>query len=370
MGEQAKDSAINEANRRDGFPVAVEGARRRLPVVTTSSLRTYRRCNREYLYEYVQGYRPVVTDEALRFGTLIHHGLEAWWKADRGSALEAAIEALRPLAADEFDIVRAGVMLQGYDARWGDQPMIVLGVESEFRSPLVNPQSGHPSRTFELAGKLDVVVVHEGVTKLIEHKTSGDDVSAGSDYWRMLQIDPQVSDYFVGAKSLGHDVAECIYDVLGKPGLRQSAVPITDERGFKVVLDAQGKRVTTAQGKWRQTGDTAQGYVLQTRPETADEFRKRLTEHVAENPDRYYVRGTVVRLEREERDAAFDAWQTARAIRESELADSWPRNAGSCRRYSRMCSFFDCCAGVASLEDAARFRKLDNLHPELSEVAA
>ncbi len=39
-----------------------------------------------------------------------------------------------------------------------------------------------------------------------------------------------------------------------------------------------------------ETGDTAQGYTLQTRPETPDEFRARLAEAVAAAPNDYFLR--------------------------------------------------------------------------------
>jgi hypothetical protein len=342
-------------------------------VLTNSQMRCFRRCPREHLYSYVQGYRSTYEAEALRFGTLLHSALEAWWSADDDAVkLEAAIEAMRPLVADEYDLVRAGVLMQGYDARWANERLDVIAVEAEFRAPLINPETGAASRTFELGGKLDVVVRdrRDGLVKLVEHKTTSEEIGPGSDYWKRLVIDPQISTYFAGGKAYGYEIAECIYDVIGKPGLRPSAVPLTDELGNKIVLDANGERVRTKQGKWRQTGDAAEGYVLQTRPETPDEFRERLTAHIAENPERYYQRDKVVRLEAEELDAAHDAWATARLIREAELANRWPRNPDACVRYGRTCSYFGVCTGTASLDDITLFRRTDNVHEELSSEAA
>lgn len=354
----------------------------KLPVITNSQMRTFRRCAREHQLSYTLGYRPITTSEALRIGILAHLGLEAWWKwwmclrtrdlphVNFSSALEAAIEAMMPHVIDEYDAVRAVVMLTGYDARWRDEPYDVIAVESEFRAPLVNPESGVASRTYVLGGKLDVLVRdrRDGLTKLVEHKTTSDDTSDGSDYWKRLLIDPQISTYFAGSKANGHDIAECVYDVLGKPALRPSAsVPVKDEDGVKIVLDANGERVRTKDGKkWRESADSAQGYTMKVRMETPVEFHVRLANHVAENPNRYYVRGKVVRLEAEEADAAHDAWHTARLIREAEIANRWPRNPDSCVRYSRTCDFFGVCTGTATLDDTSRFRKVENPHEELS----
>src|SRR6185503_19278503 len=310
------------------------------------------------------GYRALEDSDALRFGDAFHVGLEAWWL---GKGVDFAIEVATARAADPYEAAKLRVLLRGYDARWGSELHEVVGVEQEFRAPLINPETGAASRTFALAGKLDVLLAR----RFVEHKTTSEDIGPGSIYWRRLTLDSQVSTYYAGAKSLGHEVDGCIYDVIRKPALRPSQVPLKDEHGFKIVLDAQGQRVRTKDGKkWRETGDTALGYELQTRPETPAEYELRLAEDVCANPDRYYQRGEVVRLEADEREAAQDTWQISRALREDELAERYPRNPDSCMRYGRVCAYFDVCTGVASLDDRSRFERVDNVHPELSSQEA
>jgi len=342
-----------------------------LPVITNSQMRVFRRCQKLAYFMYVLMYRAIEDADALRLGTLVHVGLEAWWRASE-NRLEAAIAAMAPRAFDAFELARAKVLVMGYDARWlADAPYYeVLSIEHVFRAPLLNPETGAPSRTFDLGGKLDVVVrdLRDGRVKLIEHKTTSDDIGEGSDYWLRLMIDPQVSTYFAGGKLTGHDIDTCIYDVIKKPAQRPAGVPLTDSEGTKIVLDANGERVRTKDGKkWRETGDTEKGYTLQTRPETAEEFEERLIKVVAEDPERFYHRGTVVRLEVEEADAAYDAWHTAAQFREAMNANRWPRNPDGCIAYGRKCDFFGVCTGTASLEDTSRFRKLEWPHEELDQ---
>lgn len=332
-----------------------------LRVLTNSEMKTRRRCAREHHLSYELGYRPIEDAEALRFGSLVHGALELWWL---GNPVEACLESIAAHAVDEWEAAKARVMMLAYDARWLNEhnQADVVAVEREVYAPLVNPETGHASRTFELGMKLDVLLG----SSFVEHKTTSEEIGLGSAYWKRLQMDTQVSTYYAGAKSLGHEVTGCLYDVLRKPALRPSQVPVLDAEGCKVVLDAQGERAKTKQGKWRQTGDTELGYVLQTRPEMVEEYEQRLTEEVAQNPDKYFQRGTVVRLEHEEREAQLDAWQLAREIREAERADAHPRNPDACQRFGRMCGFFDVCTGVASLDDTARFVRVDNVHSELS----
>lgn len=345
-------------------------------LLTASRLKVARSCKREHRIKYELGYRPVVDADELFFGALIHLALEAWWKAVQAALvpdewLNHALSALANVKCDAFDRARAEVMVMGYHARWESEAASyeVLGVEAQFEADVVNPDTGHSSKTWRLGGKIDVVVRdrRDGLVRFIEHKTSSEDVSPGSSYWRKLRMDGQVSVYFDGVSALGFDeCVGCIYDVLGKPGQRPSNVALTDEHGNKIVLDKSGERVRTGQGKWRQTGDTAQGYVLQTRLETPAEYKARLVEAITEAPDRYFSRGEVVRLEQDLKDARFDIWSMGKELRENELAGRAQRNPDACERFGRMCPYFDVCTGAASLDDQRLFRKSDEVHPELA----
>lgn len=332
-------------------PANEQQRRRRLPVVTNSEFRTFRRCPRERHFAYELGYRPLGEDEALRFGSLFHSGLEAWWRAyadDTVEPLTAAIEAIQPLAVDEFDLVRAGVLLQGYDARWHDADVEVLAVEVEFRTPLVNPLSGAASRTYELAGKLDALIRNtpDGRVYIVEHKTSGDDIGAGSHYWQRLQLDGQISTYYAGARALGYEPAGCLYDVISKPRIAP-----------RLATPSESRKYTKAGALYANQ---------RAEDESPDEYRERLVEAICAEPDRYYQRGLVVRLSDEEREAAYDAWSTARAMREAEVSGVHPRNPDGCERYHRMCGYFAVCTGTASLEDPSLYQRLEHVHPELN----
>ena len=322
-----------------------------LPILTSSRLKAARACARLHKIQYIDGYRPVEEAGVLRFGSLVHGGLEAWWDAPKGERLDAALAAIMKSAdeADAFDLVRVEVMLRGYDARWSDQDLQVIGVEVEFRAPLINPESDAPSRTWQLGGKIDAIAVTpDNRTFIVEHKTTSEDIAPGSEYWRRLRMDGQVSVYFEGAAALGLKVDGCVYDVLRKPSLRPK------KKAAEVKLKKDGTPYANQQ----------------IEDETPSEFHARLLEAVAENPSAYYARGEVVRLEAEMEEARFDIWQLGRTLRESELAGRHPRNPDACVRYGRLCPFFGACAGEASLDDSTLFRRSENVHPELSEVAA
>lgn len=349
-----------------------------LPVLTSSRQSCARRCQREHHLAYHLGYRPAREADSLRFGTLVHLGLEAWWKAAKEKAddetrLAAALSAMAG-EADPFDRARATAMVIAYEVRWaGDLALYeVLAVEAVFEAPLVNPETGAPSRTWILGGKLDLVLreLATGRVLLVDHKTSAVDIRPGSDFYKRLRINGQVSTYYVGAAALGFDAQGWIHDVLAKPGQRPSAIPVLDENGVKIVYGPDGQRVRTKDGKkFRETGDSAAGYVVQTRPETPAEYQTRIMEAIAEDPAAYFQRAEVVRLEQELEDAAFDAWQLANQLRESDRLGRWPRNPDSCVRFGSTCPYFAACTGEASLDDPSYYQRIENPNPELAQPA-
>lgn len=331
---------------------------RRLRLLTNSEQRTFRRCSVEHHYAYELGYRSLADSaESLRFGSLFHLGLEAWWRAyaTPDHQLDAALDAMRPHALDDYDYARASVLMQAYDVRWGDEEDVeILGVELEFRAELRNPLTGAASRTFRLSGKLDALVLNHADSRVyfVEHKTSGEDIGPGSRYWQRQQLDSQISTYFAGARALGFgEIAGCLYDVIGKP--KHAPLKATPE---------EKRKYTKKDGRL---------YADQrAEDETPDEYRERLIAAITEDPDKYFQRQLVVRLPDEQRDAAFDAWQTARQIREAELAGVHIRNVASCERYGRLCSYFPVCTRTATLEDLTLYERVANVHPELTPEPA
>lgn len=324
-------------------------------LLTNSRLKCFRACARLHQFMYLDGYRPAEDKAELAFGSLLHRGLEAWWKAVMAKLPEVdweavALDALHAVEdVDPFDLVKAEVLLQGYHERWRLDAALyeVLGVEQRFEFPLINPETGGRSPSWKVGGKLDVRLRRksDGTTGFMEHKSSGEDVSLGSAYWQVLKLDSQVSTYFDGASSLGDDAQWCVYDVLGKPG----------QRPLKATPDASRKY-------------TAKGLLYANQrdvDETPEEYRARIIEAMMERPERFYTRGEVVRLDGELHESRTEIWQQAAAMRESINAGRFVRNSDNCRRGNSLCPFFGVCGGQSSLEDGNLFHRTDDVHPEL-----
>lgn len=344
-----------------------ERPRTSLPLLTTSAARLYRACPRAYRYQYEDGYRTARASDALRFGTLMHAALEAWWLAPRAAPEHewladalAVIDAPRDRPTEDgedFERAKARALMLGYHARWASAPLTAVAVELQYEIELLNPATGAASRTWLLGGKMDGIVkdAERQVLRVIEHKTTSEDIGIGSDYWTRLTLDPQVSNYIDAARSRGYDVVDCLYDVIRKPSLQPyKATPIEARKYTKPTKADPEPRLYANQRE---------------HDETPEEYFERLCEAIAADPDRYYQRGTIVRLEQDQLEASYDRWQIGRQIRESQKANAWPRNPDACKRYGRTCEFMPVCIGVASLDDPTLYRRSETPHEELTTTA-
>jgi hypothetical protein len=288
--------------------------------------------------------------------------MEVWWRGESvdGNDLGPAIDAATNGCEDAYEAAKLTALLIGYDARWAPKHdhASVVAVEVEFRFPMKLYSWA------EFGGKIDVLTT----TGIVEHKTSSDDIDAGAIYWRQLTLNSQVSTYYAGARALGVEPRTCTYDVVKKPVIKPLNIPLLDEDGVKIVHDVDGERVRTKDGKkWRETGDSKLGYVLQTRQETPDEYGERLLANIVANPDFYYQRGEVVRLAEEELDSAEDMWTHADTMLVDTADNRFPRNPDACRRYSSLCPYFEVCSNEASLDDESKFRRVESMHEELGK---
>jgi hypothetical protein len=321
---------------------------RRLPVITTSQVKCFQRCQRLHWFQYDLGYRAIERAHALDFGTLVHVGLETWW-ATAGDLSQALSSMLHAHGATEslgqYDAARAGVMLEGYHARWAEEPITVLSVEHEFRVPIRWDGREHH---VDLVGKFDAICEIDGRVYIPEHKSKSEKVDAVA-YFEALRSDMQVSNYLIAAAELGHAPGGALYDVLVKPGEAKLATPVEN-------------RKYTKEGKLYARQRDAD--------ENVDEYRARLFEDIAERPEDFYQRATVVRFDHEIEAARADLWHLADAIWASYSRSFHPRSPGACRDYSRPCDFAPVCWEGASLEDSTRYRKLNNPHEELSHATS
>jgi len=336
----------------------VKEHKRHLRVLTNSELSTFRRCQREHHLRYRILRRPIKRAAALRFGTLVHKALEAWWLAQPESRLANSWQAILEHGqdSDAYELAAARALMAGYTARWTEETTVrVIAVEAHWSSTLVHPDTGDELDGVELRGKLDVLTV----AGFVEHKTATADIEVGSDYWRRISaLDSQVSMYDIGSRSLGV-VGSCTYDVLRKPLVKPlQATPEASRKYTKPKVDKKTGEVIEPSRLYAGQRDT---------DETPEEYEQRLMADIAERPQEYFARGEIVRLEHDVYEHALDTWDTVQSMLDAERASRAPRNPDACIRYKRECEYFGVCSGQASIDDDTLFYTADSAHEELEE---
>ncbi len=312
---------------------------------TNSSITCFRRCPREYLYSYVQLRRPVRKPKSIEVGSIVHIGLNAYWRT-RGSLEErklSSIDAMRsafsdPMCGlDSWDMVRVEEMLLGYANKWGADDAVTetLSVEERFS---VNG----------ISGSIDAVVRKSGKLMLIEHKTSSKDCSVGSSYWdNIVSIDSQVSTYLLAMMQIGHTNLTCMYDVLRKVSLCPQLATKMEDRKYTRPTKGNHSRLYLG---------------MRDADESIGEYRLRVREHIKANQDCYYVRQMVVRTDSELDEHRMDVDATLKMMRRCGL--HFPRHTHSCQRFNQTCSYHRVCSGVDSI-DSNYFRTATHRHEEL-----
>lgn len=279
------------------------------------------------------------------------------------AALELGLQAIaEATGTDEQSAIiaaKARGLLIGYDARWKDAGWETLSTEEVFHLPIVNPETGAKSRTFTQAGKFDGIVRRAGSTMLLEHKTTADDITdPGAPYWRRLTIDSQVSAYVLAKWQQGEKLDGTLYDVIRKPGIRPKAISNVDLQrvllmrtycGFAVPEEIQNRLALTTKGDAREC------------PEL---YAMRLARDCIDNPDKYFQRRPIPRLDSDITEYAGELWEVGQAILSARNRNAHYRNSGACMEYNTPCRFLGICSGYDN-PDSDKWRKVENVHDEL-----
>lgn len=178
---------------------------------------------REHLH-YELRLRPRQIQWSLDIGSSFHAAMETWNQGQsEEEAVAAALARLNEVAArikDPVELeklplrsVQLEVMVRAAIRRFPKYEPVV--VEHEFSVPIINPRTGRASRTFRLAGKIDLVVkTPDGGYWLTEYKTT----SQNLEQFRMRYgLDSQVSYYTLAAReALGIPIEGSLIRVIVK----------------------------------------------------------------------------------------------------------------------------------------------------------
>ena len=386
-----------------------------ITLLTNSAETAFWRCPRLYALSYRLGIRPIHTADPLRQGSACHLG---WELLKNGSTpLQAEYELRQSyqetpcppwLSTEEYATERETsiAMVQGWHWRWmgtgrreGDAALKRIAVELPFNLPIINPLTGCASRTYRNAGKVDgIVEVDDGRMMVEEEKTVGESIEAGAPYWLTLQMDGQITRYFIASREKGYPVQGIIYSATRKPAISPRKLTKAEQAqaqsiGYycgrpllnpppcpfcgEAMLYAKNPGIPEHWICGKEDGgmlaiDAGERFPCPER-ETPTMFGARLFTDMMTRPDFYFRRMEVPRLQTDIDEFRAEMWVTAQAIHGSELLEpkyglaAWPRRTRECNRMGT-CSYLSVCKGLKgdpTEEIPAGFERVECVHSEL-----
>lgn len=284
--------------------------------------------------------------------------------ATNSPMLAAGLAAIDRYCGKELDdsqaLVRAKCrgLLTGYDHRWASAGYVPERVEETLTSDLYNPDTKGKSRTFQVAGKLDVVATYINRRVLVDHKTTSQDITdPNGPYWRQLVIEGQVSHYMLLQWMHAEKCDDAMWDVIRKPGISPKKITKAEIKAVVSLGEYFGHKVSEAD---KQT------FIAGGERETLAMYEARLVHDCTrERPEWYFARRSVPRMDSEILEYARELWQHSQDILYTRQQERLPpRNSGACMLYGSPCKFLGICSGHDSPE-SDRWQRKAQIHPEL-----
>ena len=329
-------------------------------ILTFSAINCFRNCPRKFKLRYVDHLRRPESPEALAFGDMIHGALELWHTlpADNHRLL-AVLDAVdsrfpnRGIDAREracWHLARA--MMLGYAERYVQEEFEVLHAEKEFEAEIRNPDTGRPSQTFTIAGKVDGIVRVGDELYLLEHKTAS---ALTSDYLDRLWTDTQIALYCFYLRQQGFPIVGVIYNVLLKSRLQQR----------QGETDAEFEARRTALAAKNKSGKST---AKRQEPETDEQFAARLHEWYA-RPDAFHRERIYLS---EDRLAMLqeEVWEITQQYLDAKGRGKWLMNTSNCFSYQRPCEYLPYCQSGFNPVVRDNLFEVAPPHEELQGVAS
>jgi hypothetical protein len=276
------------------------------------------------------------------------------------AALEAIIATAGPEYSDQLIAAKCRGLMRGYHARWQNSGYDTESVESFVTHNIYNFDAKRESRsrTFYMAGKIDLIARHDGQRTLIDHKTTSEDIANPDDpYWRQLVVEAQPSHYMLLEWLNGRKCDGAVWDVVRKPMISPKKLSKKDaadviESGFYC-----GAALTESQLDFYSAN--AEGR------ETLTMYEIRLAHDCSTvRPEYYFQRRPIPRLDEEIREYAGELWEHSQEILHARRTGRHARNSGACMLYKRPCKFLGICSGHDEPE-SENWRRKKQVHAEL-----
>lgn len=273
------------------------------------------------------------------------------------NALDAALATI-PNDADPKLYGHAWGLMHGYNAAHEHQTVRAIAIEQQFRVPVYNLGGKilSKSKTFELAGVIDVLAADGGQKWVVDHKTTSSDISPESSYWQQLVVEGQAGLYSLACHLQGIEVAGAIWDVIRKLGIKPKA--LTKDAKASITCEP-----CTYCG-FRVSHQVTENVVAGQAQECSELFGYRCARECLDNRERYFARHKILKLESDITESASEIWDVAADIVQVRSTGRNYRNSGACMSYGRPCEYLGICSGFDN-PDSSKWQKRACVHSEL-----
>src|SRR5690606_29224083 len=215
-------------------------------------------------------------------------------------------------------------LVRGYHSRWREHDYQPLAVEQLVTSNLYNPETQAVSRTFRIAGKIDLLAEHKptGRRVLFDHKTTSQDITdPNATYWRQLAIEGQASHYMLLEWLNGRKVDDAVWDVTRKPNISPKRLTKAERAAIASLGTYCNYNVS----------ETSRKHVVQSERENYELYEIRLANDcIRERPEWYFQRRPVPRLDAEIFEYAQELWIHSQDMIHTRRTGWHVRNPGAC----------------------------------------
>lgn len=305
------------------------------------------------------------------------------------TALAYTYAAIDAASDDPLHRAKCRALMLGYHEHYKGRQWRVVSLETTTTAPVLDPSTGKPSG-HHYAGKDDGIIAGYGGEYLLEHKSTANDIGPDSAYWRRVEIDSQISGYMLRAAQNGRRLNGCLYDVIRKPTISPKLLSktamrkilseaaycgskLSPEEYFEFVAaialrngmpeGASSIAVVDLLAPKKRVKGRVPRKIHDTR-ETPALFQRRLAADTFENPEKYYQRKQITRLDHELLEFAEELHIEAQDIARDRKNGTHPRSSGACMSYGRPCVYLGICSGQSSPDDG-RWMQRECVHPEL-----
>jgi len=320
-------------------------------IITFSAAKKFQSCHKAYYNRYKKNLVPLEQDEVLFLGSTIHDCLEMWYKRDPndpiieiniGRLIDEAYPMRESDEKQKRDWHLAKAMMGGYINRYKQEDFKIIDTELEFSVPIINPNTNRASRSFELMGKVDALVMLNDYFYIMEHKTTA---LITGDYIEILPMDFQINIYALALSRFKNiPIAGVIYNVIQKSRIKQKLGE--SEEQFEIRKNELIQK--------SKTGKTA---AKRQMPESDESFQHRLRSVYEDN--KMFHRETLYLSQEDIRRTEYQLWEITQEILNTQRRGVWSQNTDTCFRYHRPCMYFPLCRA----HDNPNIK--DNLYKEL-----